>query len=386
MMSGTSFGRARQTIARDRGTATTVAIATALLLLGVWTGWAFLARVTRYELSDSARLEIDSAAYPIQSNTAGTVTAVCLRLGQQVRAGDVLLAFDEEGQRLALEEQRTRLATLAPQLSALQAEVSSQDAGQQDERTVLQVAQTGAQAQLSQAEAEATLAEQEWQRSDRMRAEHLISEAEAARAKTAAESKRAAADTLRAAASRLKPELEVRQRDREIKTEQTRMDIAKLRADIATTAATVRKMEYERERRLLRAPISGRLAECAPLRPGSHLAEGDKIGVILPAGKLQVIAQFQPKAALGKVRPGQTAVLRLQGFPWAQYGIVSTRVSRVADEIRDGKVRVELAVNQQIPPQIPAQHGLPGSVEVEIERVSPATLILRSAGEMVGAR
>lgn len=103
-------------------------------------------------------------------------------------------------------------------------------------------------------------------------------------------------------------------------------------------------------------------------------------------GKLQIIAEFPPAAALGKVRPGQPAILRLDGFRWAQYGTVSARVSHVAEEIRDGKVRVELAVNSARPAEIPYQHGLPGSVEVEVERVSPAVLILRSAGKLVGAR
>lgn len=102
--------------------------------------------------------------------------------------------------------------------------------------------------------------------------------------------------------------------------------------------------------------------------------------------KLQIIAEFPPGAALGKVRPGQRAILRLDGFPWAQYGTVAAKVSRVAGEIRDGEVKVELAVDPVHPAEIPYQHGLRPVVEVEVERVSPAVLILRSAGELVGAR
>jgi hypothetical protein len=86
------------------------------------------------------------------------------------------------------------------------------------------------------------------------------------------------------------------------------------------------------------------------------------------------------------VRPGQPALLRLQGFPWAQYGTVSAQVARVAGEIRDGKVRVELTLSSAPPSRIPFQHALPGSVEVEIDRISPAALILRSAGDLIGAR
>src|SRR5579864_9610177 len=97
-----------------------------------------------------------------------------------------------------------------------------------------------------------------------------------------------------------------------------------------------------------------------------------------------VIAQFPPPAAFGRIRPGQPARLRLEGFPWAQYGTVTATVSRVAGEVRDGRVRVELLVNPQSASRIPLQHGMPGSVEVQVENVSPAALALRAAGQMIG--
>lgn len=380
-----SFATVQQTLRADKGLFSTISAALAILFLCAWAGWATFARLGRYEVSDSARLEVDVAAYPVQANASGRLATSYLRMGAEVKEGDILLEFDSERERLALQEEKTHLATLAPQLAAIRAELAAQKDGRADERAVLRVSQPGAQAQLEQALAEASLADQEWRRAERLRAEKLISEADAARAKTAAASKRAAAENLQAMAQRLEPELKIRDRDRQIKLEETQLNATKIEAEMATVAATIRKLEYELEKRQLRAAVSGRLAECAPLRPGSHVNEGDRIGVILPSGKLQVVAQFQPPAAFGRIRPGQPAILRLQGFPWAQYGTVQTRVLRVADEIRDGKVRVELAMDQQLPVRIPAQHGLPGSVEVEIERISPAILILRSAGEMVGA-
>ncbi|MFL6415917.1 MAG: HlyD family secretion protein, partial [Bryobacteraceae bacterium] len=248
------------------------------------------------------------------------------------------------------------------------------------------LSQNGARSQYEEANAQAMLAEEEWSRADRLRAEGIMSVAEAERARAAAQSKRAAAENVKASISRLEPELAVRERDRDIESKETQAALAKLEGELRTGADAIHRLEYEIERRRIRAPVSGRLAECAALSPGSHINEGDKLGIILPSGKLQVIAEFQPSAALGKLHPGQPASLRLEGFPWAQYGAVPTRVARVADEIRDGKVRVELTVGSKFPSRIPPQHGLPGSVEVEIEQVSPAKLVLRSAGEIVGAR
>ena len=48
-----------------------------------------------------------------------------------------------------------------------------------------------------------------------------------------------------------------------------------------------------------------------------------------------------------------------------------------------GGVRVELSIERDsAPPQL-LQHGLPGDVEVAVERVAPAALVLRAAGQLV---
>ena len=66
-----------------------------------------------------------------------------------------------------------------------------------------------------------------------------------------------------------------------------------------------------------------------------------------------------PAVALGR-RAGQPARLRLDSFPWTQYGSLATTVSRVASEVRDGRVRVELTVASEPPARLPLQHGLRG--------------------------
>ena len=99
-----------------------------------------------------------------------------------------------------------------------------------------------------------------------------------------------------------------------------------------------------------------------------------------------MVAEFDPPAALGRIRAGQPARMRLRGFPWTQYGTVAGRVSMVGDEIREGRVRVECEVQGRIAQAIPAQHGLPGTIEVEVEQVSPAALALRLAGQWIARR
>jgi membrane fusion protein (multidrug efflux system) len=133
--------------------------------------------------------------------------------------------------------------------------------------------------------------------------------------------------------------------------------------------------------RTIRAPVDGRIGEISPVRAGSVVTEGDRLGAVVPRGDLKVIAEFPPESALGRIRPGQAAHVRLTGFPSMQYGELRATVTRVASEARDGRIRVELVPHPDPRSLLPLQHGLPGTVEVEIERVPPAALVLRTLGK-----
>lgn len=355
-------------------------------LAALWILWAFKMRVPRYEITGSARFEVSGSAYPVQASTAGQIVSTNLVLGKDVHAGDILAELDSESERLALQEEKTRLAAFDPQIAVLRAQISGQKEGRVGERKVLGLSLEEAQAKFREAEAQAILAEQQADRANRLRADGLIADADAQQANAVAKSRRAAAEDLRIAIGRLEPELRVRESDRQVKLDQIGGDIAKLEAEKAASLAAVKRLEYEIERTRIRAAADGRLSDCAILRPGSHINEGETVAVILPTERLHVVAEFPPSAAFGKLHPGQPARVKLNGFPWMQYGTISARVSRVAGEIRDGQVRVELALSSPAPSRIPLQHGLPGSVEIEVERVSPAVLLLRSAGRFLGTQ
>ena len=121
-------------------------------------------------------------------------------------------------------------------------------------------------------------------------------------------------------------------------------------------------------------------------RTGAVVQEGEKLGSIVPSGRLVVAAQFLPDAALGRIRPGQPATLRLDGFPWSEFGSVSAIVARVAQEIREGTVRVELTIHARSTFRGKLEHGMPGSLEVAVERLTPLALVMRTAGQALTSR
>ncbi len=190
-------------------------------------------------------------------------------------------------------------------------------------------------------------------------------------------------EALRIAISRQSADQRARDSSQQATLESLQRDAAALEGEIKTRATTVERLQHEINQRFIRAPATGKLGEVADLRAGQVVREGDKLGAVIPDGRLRVVAEFPPSDSLGKIRAGQPAQLRLEGFPWTEYGKVPCEVTSVASEPRSGRVRVELLARPESAPLIPLQHGLPGKVEIEVERVSPAALVLRSVGKML---
>jgi len=85
----------------------------------------------------------------------------------------------------------------------------------------------------------------------------------------------------------------------------------------------------------------------------------------------------------GLVQPGQQALLRLDTYPWTQYGTLDAIVTAVANDSKNGQIRIELLLKPDQPTSIPLQAGLSGTADIEIDRVTPAVLVLRAAGRRV---
>lgn len=92
----------------------------------------------------------------------------------------------------------------------------------------------------------------------------------------------------------------------------------------------------------------------------------------------QLTATLPPDALL-KIQTGQTALLRLDAFPWEEYGTISATVAEIDETLQDGRFQIQLRLNPIADTRIPFQAGLTGSVEIEIEQVAPAAMLLRTS-------
>ena len=358
-------------------------IATVLLIL--WIAWFFRSHVAVYAVSDTADLEVDRAAHPVESQYSGRVVTSTLALDRVVQAGEVLVELDADMQKLQLTEERTKRAAMKPQIRSLEDQVAAEERASEQQQQTASVALEEARAHFREADAAADLAESEARRLSQMYNSGVLAKSDFERAQANAAERRAAADSLELTVGKLEQQRLTDGEDRLAHIEGLKGEMNRLRGVQATTEASIKRLEDEVDRRLIRAPVNGRLGEVANVRVGSVVREGEKLAAVIPAGDLRIIANFQPADALGRIQPGQSARLRLDGFPWTEYGSINATVVHIASEVRDDRIRVELAITPQPTSRIPMQHGLPGTVQVQIERISPASLVLRVVGSGVGS-
>jgi membrane fusion protein (multidrug efflux system) len=210
----------------------------------------------------------------------------------------------------------------------------------------------------------------------------LVSEAEAEGRRTEARQKRQLAEAWSRSLERLQGDRQAELAEKRAELEALERRAAELETEVDSRMAVEKRLAHELSLHVIRSPVVGRTGDVVSLSVGEVVNAKEHLGTVIPSGELRVVAEFAPHRALGRVRKGQMAKLRLDGFSWIEYGSVACTVQRVAGEPQESTVRVELSIDEPLSFPVPLDHGLPGSLEIEVERITPAALVFRAAGRV----
>lgn len=379
----TPFSRTTRSLANDTSTFTLLAWGLAVVLLGAWVAWFTLIKVTLFEVSLTGRVEVDQAAHSVTAPIAGKVAVTSMHLGRSVEVGEILVELDARTEQLRLHEEETKLQAIPPQLAALARQIADEERVVVHERGATTSGLEQAQARYREAVAAASFVKDQSERMAQLLKSNIISEVDYLKIQTDAEKAHAAADALSHEIKRLTASASGKTHEKLAALEALRREAALLEGQREVAIAAIARLRQDIERHMIRAPVSGVVGEAAPFYRGAFLDAGAVVGSIVPPGNLRIVAEFSPARVLGRMRPDQPARVRLDGYPWAQYGSLEAKVTRVASEIRSGRIRVELTPGSHSNTLLPLQHGLPGTVEVEIEQATPMALALRAVGQML---
>ncbi|WP_308366054.1 MULTISPECIES: HlyD family efflux transporter periplasmic adaptor subunit [unclassified Microbulbifer] len=358
-----------------------VAAAIGLLLFAAWGLWFFTAGITVYKVSGEARLQQFGNTVQLSAPQSGRVVAIHRQLGDTVADGDALLQLDTSALDLGIAGENRVAQSLEQQLESLRREQELVDnnfqrdsAAQREqlallrERHALLESNLEIQANIT-ARYESLAAKQQGAQLDYLTAKRSQQQMAADTLETEAE--------LKAAEERL---VQLDADHRQSRAELARR-LAATEQELAQADTRMRQQTLTADQYHLRAPIGGVVASLADINVGQMLEAGAVVASIQAPGEIRVQAQFEPAAALGHIRPGQRARVRLDGFAWTRYGELSARVERVAAAVQDGRVLVQLVIDGDAPPGLPVQHHLPAVVEIVTARKAPYQLLLQRAGE-----
>jgi membrane fusion protein (multidrug efflux system) len=359
-----------------------------LLGLGGLVTWALLAEVPIVKVSAQARIEPHNAVYRLEPPSAGRVILSKLKLDEDVEAGDLLIEFDARTERLELEQSKATRAALEQELSVIRDQIANKKG---------EAAATGRVDEV--AIREALEREQELAPRHRLAQERAqlalisptgsISELEKLERATDADALGFAKAAQSLAILRLKREQVVRGQTLTAQLLALKREELRVEGQLRELNVAIDRLEYQIEKKHYRAPASGRLVDVVELGSGAFIADGQRVGTILGSdAQVRVRARF-PKEVVGIIQPGQTAQLKLDGYPWTVYGTVGATVTRVGTEPGQtatpenipGTVRIELDLKPPADPRIRLHHGMTAIAEVEVARVSPVALLMRAIGE-----
>ena len=377
-----SFARTWRLLTVEKLRKSAGAIPALVLLFGAWLVWLGVGKISIYATSQNARIEAARYPEPIQASVDGVVISCNLALGQRVHDGEVLVRLNAQQYEIQLGEAQANMKADLGAIDALQQEIAAQekareaiaqlvDASTRAGHAKVAVTQTTQRFQQKEADVFKELSEKDLaSKLDELKAER---ESATNRAQIRATSAQAAQDTSLQRATLFDRDVQIAALTKVLSDAQSRLDV--LRSNIDS-------INFQIEGRMIRAHADGMLADIVPCTPGMTVTTQQRLATLLPDSEVRVVSSFKPEDAIGRIKPGQTATLRIDNYPWTQFGTVGGTVERIGSEPRDGLVRVELRVTRTNP-AIPVVHGLTAVVEVQVERISPLQLLLRTIGRQV---
>ncbi len=126
----------------------------------------------------------------------------------------------------------------------------------------------------------------------------------------------------------------------------------------------------------LRSPIDGTVSGSTLTSVGQVLSVGEQVMQIVPSDSKLEIECYLPNSDIGFVRKDQQAVVKIDSFPFTDYGTIDGRVTRVA---HDAIPQPDADQREQNPAQASKEGGLFGGGQRFQNLVFPVTLTLDRA-------
>ena len=308
----------------------------------------------------------------IQPVETSVVRSIAVKMGQQVKAGDVLATLDPTFTEADRDELAAKLRTLNATFDRLDAEISSHvydpsnpDPDEATQRDVFRkrhdeyAAKLGAAVhKVEQARSDLTahlveakslqemirLAGQEVDIYQQLVAKDLASKLKLLDASQRVVDTRSRLETNLGEQLKLKEQIAGAEADRDsfVQEWQRKLseDMAQTRSDRDATAARLSKAQLRRQLTVMRASEDATVLDVAPRPAGSVLKEADTLIRLVPSNAPRLFEVQVDTRDVARLHLGDRATIKLEALPWQQFGLAYAElVALTPDTLTDDNSR-----------------------------------------------
>ncbi len=349
-----------------------------LLFLSSFMAWAWFGQVDEVAKAPG-KIGPQDAAVKVQPVELGKVAQLTVKEGDTVQKGQVLAALESELDTKSVEQLQTVLMAQQGELSQTQVMVEKMRSQLETRSFIAQSDLQSQAATVSQNESMAhtqvslnrQLGEEiavQRQRIEKFRIlasegayprdqvtqmEQAVRERERNITEVDGKLQQAIGDRARLKAERDRKQSEAKQvqLSTQQEIEQLHLRQAEIRGKMQEAQAQIATAKAKKDQRYVYAPASGIVTTLNLKHSGQVVQPGESIAEISPQGKPLILSTLLPSQEAGFVKPGMTTQIKLDAFPYQDFGLVSGKVLAVSPDsktLENGSqvYRVDIALDR----------------------------------------
>lgn len=329
------------------------------LFLGTFLAWAWLGQVDEVAKA-SGKIEPQDAAVKVQPVELGKIAQVNVKEGDSVEQGQVLLVLESEldtkgveqlqtalmaqqGElnqtEVMIEKMRSQLETRSmiarSDLQSQQATLSQNETLAETQKVLNQQLEEDIAVQRQRIEKFRTLAnEGAYARDQVIQMEQAVRERERSVTEGNGKLQQAIGDRERLHAELARKESEATQSQlvTQQEIEQLRLHQAEIRGKMQEVQAQIATAKAKKDQRYVYAPASGKITTLNLKHSGQVVQPGEAIAEISPQGKPLILSTLLPSHEAGFVKPGMVTQIKLDAFPYQDFGLLPGKVLAVSSD------------------------------------------------------
>ena len=163
---------------------------------------------------------------------------------------------------------------------------------------------------------------------------------------------------------RLKRQLEdisIAQSNTQISISNTERNIVELTSQNSETGNQIKLRIFEAYQNLMnkiseweqtyviKAPTEGRISYFTFWSENQNVKQGDEVFTIIPTSQTEIIGKvLLPLQSTGKLKIGQKAIIKLDNFPYAEFGVIEGRVKQISSIPKQNQYAVEIDFSNKL--------------------------------------